>query len=174
MIATANPDWPEWAERLLDWLHEGKSVLSFCEQPGAPGRRTIYDLRGRNPEFDAQFARAREASADVLVDMAQEVADDARNDWMARPGKGDEDAGWQVNGEHIQRSKLRVDVLTKRAACYDPKRYSTKLAIGGDARMDPIKTDAPTQPIPSNLDLKAGIDRLKALADELLPGDSSP
>ncbi len=49
-----------------------------------------------------------------------------------RLDKDGQAAGWQLNGEHVQRSRLRVDtrkwILSKLA----PKRYGDKLQHTGD------------------------------------------
>ena len=95
------------AEEILNWLHEGRSLRSFCMQKGKPGLRTVYDWTSKDPEFAAQFAQARVASADVLADLAHDVAFDA-------------------TPETVQVAKLQADVCLKRAACYDPARYGTK------------------------------------------------
>lgn len=124
------------AEAIIDYLYEGGSLLQFCAQAGRPKRRTVYDWRAKDPVFDAQFARAMRASADVHVDMAQEVADDGRNDWMEIQNKDGENIGWKVNGEHVQRSKLRVDVLLRRAACKAPDVYGSKVADQSDRVQD--------------------------------------
>jgi transposase-like protein len=48
-------------------------------------------------------------SAPGLADELLEIADNGTNDWMKRFAKDGEDLGWAVNGEHIARSRLRVD-----------------------------------------------------------------
>lgn len=110
------------AASLLAWMSEGKSVLAWCSLPGNPTRGTIDNWRTKDKAFSEAFAHAREASADVLVERAQEVADDSSEDTLTT------DSGEKANSEWIQRSKLRVDVLMRRAACYDPKRYGTNRA----------------------------------------------
>lgn len=141
------------AESLLDWLHEGKSLLAWCRQPGRPKARTISDWKAKDPEFAAAFARAREAGAGLLIDLAQDVADDGRNDTYAA-----EDGEERVDHDVVARSKLRVDTLMKRAACYAPKLYGTKIQLGGDPDGVPIKVEAGPPP-PVGLD-----DYLAALA----------
>ncbi|HRP05296.1 MAG TPA: hypothetical protein PLV87_10330, partial [Opitutaceae bacterium] len=74
-----------------------------------------------------------------MADEMMEIADDARNDWMER--RGEEDAGWQVNGEHIQRSRLRVDTRKWMLSKALPKLYGEKQEIdhkSSDGSMTPI------------------------------------
>jgi hypothetical protein len=50
----------------------------------------------------------REEQYLAIADELLEIADDGRNDWMQRTGN-DERGGWELNGEHIQRSRVRID-----------------------------------------------------------------
>jgi hypothetical protein len=85
-----------------------------------------------------QYARAREAQADTLFDEILDIADDARNDWMVR--RGQDDAGWQANSEHIQRSRLRLDARKWMAGKLQPKKYGEKLELAGDPAA-PLKVE---------------------------------
>ena len=77
------------------------------------------------------------------LDEIMEISDDSTNDYMERMGKGGESAGWQLNAEHVQRSKLRIDtrkwVMERMAA----KVYGQKQAIdhtSSDSSMTPART----------------------------------
>lgn len=96
------------ADALLTWLYEGKTMKAFCEQEGMPKRRTIDDWKAKDAEFAAALARARAASAEALMDMAQDEADD--------------------RAEDPQRSKVRIDTLAKRAAGILPSVWGTNRA----------------------------------------------
>jgi hypothetical protein len=52
-------------------------------------------------------------------------------------GQGD-DTGWLVNGENLQRSRLRVDTRKWLLSKALPKIYGDKLALGGDQDAPPI------------------------------------
>lgn len=90
-----------------------------------PAMSSVFKWLGEHSAFSDQYTRAREAQADTLFDDILEIADDARNDWMAR--HGEDDAGWQANGEHIQRTKLRVDARKWMAGKLQPKKYGDKV-----------------------------------------------
>lgn len=124
------------AEKVIEWLWSGQSLLAFCRQPGMPARRTIYDWVDKDSSFGAQFARASKARGPMLLEMAQEVADDSSEDFIEVKG------GSKFDSEHVQRSKLRVDTLLKRAACYNPAECGTKVQVGGDGG-EPIKVAMP-------------------------------
>lgn len=61
--------------------------------------------------------------ADELLD----IADDGTNDWMLRNDDG-ENVSYSLNGEHVQRSRLRVDtrkwLLSKLIPAYAEKRIN--------------------------------------------------
>jgi len=75
-------------------------------------------------EFFEQYARARAIQADLKFEEIQEIADDGSNDWMET--RDEENPGWKFNGEHVQRSKLRVDTLKWRLARMNSKKYGDK------------------------------------------------
>lgn len=97
-----------------------------------PSKSAILKWLTEHPEFVDQYARAREAQADHFAEEILEIADDASNDWMERKGEGDESGGWALNGEHIQRSRLRVDSRKWLMSKMAPKKYGDKLALAGD------------------------------------------
>ncbi|MEX3667997.1 hypothetical protein AB3X82_07315 [Paraburkholderia phenoliruptrix] len=74
-----------------------------------------------------RYARAREAQADTLADEMLDIADDGRNDWMERLGRDDTPLGWTVNGEAVQRSRIRLDARKWLAGKIAPKKYGEKI-----------------------------------------------
>ena len=119
----------EVAAEICARLAEGNSLRSICRDDDMPGLSTVFQWLKAQDGFADQYARAREAQADSLFDEILEIADDARNDWMERGG--DDDAGWLANGEHIQRSKLRIDARKWMAGKLRPKVYGDKSVIEG-------------------------------------------
>lgn len=101
-----------------------------------PDKATVFRWLRTIPEFRDQYARAKEESADALTDEILEIADDATNDWMERHQKGS--VGWEVNGEHIQRSRVRIDTRKWLASKLKPKKYGDKLALGGAEDLPPV------------------------------------
>jgi hypothetical protein len=68
----------------------------------------------------AQFARAKSLGFDAIADDCVEIADDATNDYMETKH------GPVFDGEHVQRSRLRIDTRLKLLAQWDPKRYGPR------------------------------------------------
>ncbi len=120
----------ELADAICARLADGESLRSVCRDESMPCKQTVFSWMRLHPEFLDQYARAKEESADTHADDLLEIADDARNDWMSR-NHGEDDPGWVANGEHIQRSRLRVDTRKWIASKLKPKKYGDKLGIGG-------------------------------------------
>lgn len=118
----------EIAAEVCTKLAEGRSLRDVCSDEDLPAESTIrlWALEDRNG-FSAQYARAREIGYHSMADELLEISDDGRNDWMVR--RGEDDAGWQANGEHIQRSRLRVDTRKWMLSKVLPKVYGDKLAL---------------------------------------------
>lgn len=120
----------ETADIICERIAAGESVRTICADEGMPACSTVFKWLSENEAFSEQYARARETQADTIFDEILEIADDARNDWMER--RGEEDAGWVANGEHIQRSRLRIDARKWMAGKLRPKKYGEKLELAGD------------------------------------------
>ncbi len=117
----------EVADAICERISNGESLRAICDDEQMPAASTVFKWLTEQQTFSEQYARAREAQADALFDDILDIADDARNDWMER--RGEEDAGWTANGEHIQCSKLRVDARKWMAGKLKPKKYGDKQEI---------------------------------------------
>lgn len=111
-----------------------------------PSTVTVFRWLGdpQYAEFRNMYALAREAQADYLADESIEIADDARNDWM-EARENEQSEGWKLNGEHVQRSKLRIDTRRWFASKIAPRKYGEAVKVQGD----------PEAPLAVSLDLKA-------------------
>lgn len=91
-------------------IASGESLRSICKSDNMPVMSTImlWLVDGKHPNFSEQYAEARRIQAETLADELFDISDDASNDWMVRNGKEDE-PGYVLNGEHVQRSRLRLD-----------------------------------------------------------------
>lgn len=123
----------EIADAICERLADGESLRSICRSEGMPSRSEVFRWLAddENAKFRDQYARAKEFGIEALADDIMEISDDARNDWMERGGA--EDAGWVANGEHIQRSRLRVDARKWMLSKLAPKKYGDKLDVSLEA-----------------------------------------
>jgi hypothetical protein len=127
----------EIAEIICSRLASGESLRAICRDEHMPSQSMVFRWLETNLPFREQYARAREAQADTLVDEILEISDDGSNDWMERHNAEGENIGWQLNGEHVQRSRLRVDSRKWFASKVAPKKYGDKLELAGD-RENPL------------------------------------
>lgn len=122
---------PEFSQDLFDEICErladGESLRTICSDDHMPNKGSVFRWLANDTKLSDQYARAREEQADCIFDEVLEIADDARNDWMER--RGEDDAGWVANGEHIQRSRLRIDARKWMAGKLRPKVYGEKLDL---------------------------------------------
>jgi len=114
---------------ICESIANGESLRSICLRDDMPDQRTVHRwlVKDDGGALCQQYAHAREVQADTIFDEILDIADDAANDWMERAGENSE--GWQLNGEHIQRSRVRIDARKWMAGKMRPKKYGEKLDV---------------------------------------------
>lgn len=140
----------EIGEIICDRLIDGETLRQICRDEDMPDERTVRRWAA-NPEheFSPHYTRAREIGYLKMVDELLEIADDGSNDWMLREGK-DNEPGYVANGEHVQRSRLRVDTRKWVLAKMLPKVFGEKLdSANAGAGAKGQATDSP-QPADSD------------------------
>lgn len=102
----------ELAETICERLAQGESLVQICADDAMPGLRTVMRWSAENERFGTEYARARDAQAEVMDDLILTTAmDDDIDPPLAR---------------------MRVDALKWRAAKLAPKRYGDKTLVGSD------------------------------------------
>ena len=81
-----------------------------------------------------QYARAKRQQAEFLAEELLEISDDGSNDWMESNAR--DNPGWVANGEHLQRSKLRVDTRKWLMSKLLPKKYGEKAEVEHSGTVD--------------------------------------
>lgn len=119
----------EIAEEICARIAGGQSTVEVCRSEDMPDKSTVYRWLEKHSEFRDMYARAKEFDDECEFEEMKEIADDGSNDWMERLGEDDKPKGWILNGEHVQRSKLRVDVRKWRLSKKNPKKYGDKQQI---------------------------------------------
>ena len=119
---------PEVAAEICARIAIGESLASICRDEGMPPAPTVRgwildDVQG----FAADSARAYSLGYEALAEQCLDIADSAKNDWMEV--HGNDDTGWKLNGEHIQRSRLRIDTRMRLLGKWAAKRYGDKVAV---------------------------------------------
>lgn len=133
------------ADKLCAGLAVGESLRTVCSGEGMPCVATVFNWFRSQDGFLEQYTRAKQESADALTDEMLDIADDATNDWMLR--NGDENVGYDFKGEHVQRSKLRIETRKWLASKLKPKKYGDRTKVvtddgkGGDAPITSISVN---------------------------------
>ena len=122
--------WTEAIEtEIFERIAKGQSLVDICDDDWLPSQPTVYRRLNADEEFRQRYAHAREVQADTLFDEVLQIADDGRNDWMARKGK--DATGYDENGEALRRSQLRIDARKWMAGKLKPKVYGDKSIVEG-------------------------------------------
>lgn len=117
---------PELAQEICEKLAEGMTLREVCRAESMPQESTVRNWALKDREgFFTQYDEARQIGYHAMADELLEIADSGINDWMER--NGEDDAGWQANGEHLQRSRLRVDTRKWMLSKTLPKIYGEKV-----------------------------------------------
>lgn len=96
------------AETICDRIMDGESLRAICASKTMPGRRTVLTWAAENEQFRHQYARAREAQADVLAEQILEIID-------------------RATAKTVNQARLRFDGRRWLASKMAPKKYGTKI-----------------------------------------------
>lgn len=103
----------------------GETLRAICREDGKPHWTTVYDWIAEDKDFALRIARARELGHDAISEECLHIADESG----AEVSFDEETGGLKIDGEVIQRAKLRIETRLKLLAKWNPKKYgdSTQL-----------------------------------------------
>lgn len=113
-------------------MAQGQPLAEICREDGMPEVSTWRGWCHADDNLGIAYGRAREAGEEIIAADCLAIADDGRNDWMEKRDKEGAIVGYQLNGEHVQRSKLRVETRLKLLAKWNPKRWGEKVDVTTD------------------------------------------
>ena len=126
----------ELANSICEKLMAGVSLREICRADDMPNRSSVHKWLSENTVFSDQYVRACDIRADGMFDEMFDIADDSANDWMKR-----KDGEEVLNGEHVQRSKIRIDTRKWALARMQPKKYGDRLDLNhGGQDGNPVTT----------------------------------
>ena len=102
---------PELGALICERLAGGQSVLAIGADPDMPSARTIFAWVRDREAFHDMYVRAREAAADLLFDLAQDIA-------------------LESTPETVRADRLRIQTLRWRTAVLSPKKYGARRVLG--------------------------------------------
>lgn len=117
-----------WTEEIEDELFKrigkGEALRKICADDWLPSVDTVMKrLASGDEAFNERYARAKELQADTIFEQCLEIADDASTDFEVIDGVP------QLNREHVQRARLRIDTRRWMAGKLRPKVYGDKLDL---------------------------------------------
>ena len=120
-------------------LAEGQSLRSICRDDEMPGLRTVMTWLNDKPEFQQQYARAKETGADALAD---EILDISNNTMPGVVRTIKADGGIEEKtSDMIEHRRLQIDARKWLLGKIAPKKYGDKIAVGGAEDLPAIKTE---------------------------------
>lgn len=126
------------ADAICEIIANGESLRGACRPDEMPHRSTVMDWVRKYKDFATQYARAREEQAEQFFDDIIDISDDAGFDYKVVDGSV------VVDGDAIQRARLRVDSRKWATSKILPKKYGDKLDLS-------ITTEAPPLTIVFNV-----------------------
>ena len=138
----------EIASLICGRMANGESLRSICRDDAMPALSTVFLWVSKHPDFSEQYKLAMASRADAMFEEMFDIADDGQNDWMEIQDKEGDNAGWRFNGEHVQRSRLRIDTRKWALSKMLPKKYGDK----ADGNLGDENNDA--SPVTVNINVK--------------------
>lgn len=129
------------ADEFCHQISMGKSLRTICSMEGMPDGKTIFNWFRTKEGFVQQYARAKAESAEAMAEEILDIADDGRNDWMEKVDKDGNCIGWMLNGEHVKRSRLRIDTRRWLASKLKPKKYGEHLDVTNNTTLTYIRPE---------------------------------
>jgi hypothetical protein len=108
----------EIADAILTRLSEGESLVQVCKSEDMPGLRTVMRWAADNAEFGTEYARAREAQAEIMDHKIETAAASAKDDPQA--------------------ARVQIDAYKWRAAKLAPKKYGDKIDVTSGGEKLPV------------------------------------
>lgn len=115
------------ADLICERIAAGETLAAICKDADMPETVTVWRWREAHESFRSAYARARVAQMEAWADEIVDISDDGSNDWMKRNDPDNE--GYVFNGEHAQRSRLRVDTRKFLMAKIAPKVFGEKTQL---------------------------------------------
>jgi hypothetical protein len=105
---------------IIEWLSEGKSLRAYCREAKL-GASTVIDWTVEDQQFGEQYARAREAGAELIFDDLDEVS---------------EQAATAENAVEVAGLRLKADNIKWKLARMAPKRFGDKQSVDVNGKLD--------------------------------------
>lgn len=109
--------------KIFEEISSGLSLRKALEVVGEVSKPVFYKWIKEDEEKANQYARACEERQDKIFEEILEIADDSSGDEKPSPIA---EGATQVDKEHIQRSRLRIDARKWMLGKMNPSKYGEK------------------------------------------------
>jgi hypothetical protein len=126
-------------DRICERISHGESFYKISqEKDWCISRVVFHEWIEADQKLANKYAKAINSRTEKMADELLEIADDGKNDWMA--SNDPNNPGYKHNGEHSQRSRLRLDTRKWLMSKMLPKKYGDRVehSIGGSDSLPPI------------------------------------
>jgi hypothetical protein len=133
----------ELADKICERLACGESMRSVCRDDAMPAMSTLFKWLREIPQFSQQYEKAKEESAEALMEDILDIADNDVKAPVIVDGEPVIIGGKvveRVDSAAVSHAKLRVDARKWAASKLKPKKYGDKLNVGGQED-NPLKID---------------------------------
>ena len=119
---------PALEKEILDRLSDGEPLAVICRSDVRFPHPSVWrDWCAADERLAIAYAAARDVGADAIAAECLSIADDATGDvYIETDGAGVDRA--KVDGDVIQRAKLRIETRLKLLAKWNPKQYGDKIS----------------------------------------------
>lgn len=118
---------PELVDEIVARISVGEPLRQILREEHMPHWTVVYDWLKADKEFSLRLAHARELGEEAISQECMDIADNGTNDWMEKQSRDGGTDLYQINGEHIQRSKLRIETRLKLLAVWNPRKWGPKV-----------------------------------------------
>ena len=129
---------PEISDKICSDIEAGMSVGQICRQDGYPEKKSVYRWLAKHDEFLSDYRAAKISGIEALVDQMMDIANDASDDFK-RDSNGellrDKKGNRILDGEHVQRSRLRIDTIKWVATKLVPRLYGDNKHVEVDVKV---------------------------------------
>lgn len=124
----------ECFNRIIKHIEEGNSLRSALDMHDMPSSQTFYIWINEDEDKSKQYARACEERSDLIFEEILGIADESYADKKIL-----EDGKEVVDGEVVQRSRLRIDARKWMLSKMNPKKYGDRNTVEIEGGEKPIK-----------------------------------
>lgn len=122
------------AEQVLEDLRRGLNVTKLCAErklldPTFPSWRQVFDWLAHNDAFAQAYARAKVVGCEAVCNELFVIGDDNSGDGKLVISEKTGELVTAIDHEHINRSRLRIDVRKWYLSKIVPKIYGDRLEL---------------------------------------------